>query len=47
MTKERIITMNTTIFECDSNGRINKLAVYNIAPEKALISYIQQYIHGN
>lgn len=39
--------MNTTIFECDSNGRINKLAVYSIAPEKALISYIQQYIHGN
>lgn len=25
--------MNTTIFECDSNGRINKLAVYSIAPE--------------
>lgn len=39
--------MNTSIFECDSNGKISKLAVYSIAPEQALISYIQQYIYGN
>ena len=39
--------MNTSIYECDSNGKISKLAEYSVAPEQALINYIQQYIHGN
>lgn len=39
--------MNTSIYECDSNGKISKLAEYSVAPEQALINYIQQYIKGN
>lgn len=39
--------MNTSIYECDSNGKISKLAEYSVAPEQALINYIQQYIHNN
>lgn len=39
--------MNTSIYECDSNGKISKLAEYSVEPEQALINYIQQYIKGN
>lgn len=40
--------MNTSmIYECDSNGKISKLAEYSVEPEQALINYIQQYVKGN
>ena len=39
--------MNTSIYECDSNGKISKLAEYSIEPEQALICYIEQYIYRN
>ena len=39
--------MNTSIYECDSNGKISKLAEYSVTPEQALINYIQQYIYNN
>ena len=39
--------MNTSIYECDSNGKITKIAEYSVEPEQALINYIQQTIHCN
>lgn len=39
--------MASMIYECDSNGKITKVAEYSVEPKQALINYVQQYMNGN